>query len=42
MCCAGSCAAPCAMRIMLGAQDPVMHKLVPALVRQMGGGLSRN
>ncbi|NEY88892.1 alanine--tRNA ligase [Tabrizicola oligotrophica] len=22
---------------MLGAQDPVMHKLVPALVRQMGG-----
>jgi alanyl-tRNA synthetase len=24
---------------MLGAQDPVMHRLVPALVRQMGGGL---
>jgi alanyl-tRNA synthetase len=22
---------------MLGAQDPVMHRLVPALVRQMGG-----
>ncbi len=36
MCCAGSCAARCAMRIMLGAQDPVMHRLVPALVRQMG------
>jgi len=25
---------------MLGAQDPVMHRLVPALVRQMGGAYS--
>ena len=36
MCCAGSCAAPCATRIMLGAQDPLMYRLVPALVREMG------
>ena len=36
MCCAASCAAPCAMLSLLGAKDPLMHKLVPVLVREMG------
>ena len=36
MCCAASCAAPCVTRICFGAKDPVMFRLVPALVRQMG------
>ena len=36
MCCAASCAAPCAMRNLLGANDPLMWRLVPALVREMG------
>ncbi len=36
MCCAGSCAAPCATRICWGAKDPLMHRLVPALVAEMG------
>ena len=35
-CCAGSCAAPCAMLHMMGAREPLMYRLVPALVRQMG------
>ena len=35
-CCAGSCAAPCATCTMMGTREPVFHKLVPALVRQMG------
>jgi alanyl-tRNA synthetase len=26
---------------LLGAKEPLMHKLVPALVREMGAGLSR-
>ena len=36
MCCAGSCAAPCGTRRLLGARDPLMWRLVPALVREMG------
>ena len=36
MCCAASCAAPCAMPQLLGAADPLMWKLLPALVREMG------
>jgi alanyl-tRNA synthetase len=36
MCCAASCAAPCAMPNLLGASEPLMHKLVPTLVREMG------
>ena len=36
MCCAGSCAARCATPHMMGAREPLMHRLVPALVRQMG------
>ena len=41
MCCAGSCAAPCATPQLLGASEPLMWRLVPALVREMGAGLSR-
>ena len=29
MCCAGSCAGPCATRYLLGAGEPLMHRLVP-------------
>ena len=36
MCCAASCAARCATLHLLGAKDPLMWKLVPALVREMG------
>ena len=36
MCCGGSCAARCAMRQLLGAREPLMHRLVWALVREMG------
>ena len=36
MCCAASCAAPCATRRLLGARDPLMWRLVPALTREMG------
>ena len=36
MCCAGSCAAPCAMPISSAAKEPLMWRLVPALVREMG------
>ena len=36
MCCAGSCAARCATAQLLGAREPLMHRLVWALVREMG------
>ena len=36
MCCAGSCAAPCVTPIFSAAKEPLMWRLVPALVRQMG------
>ena len=36
MCCAGSCAARCAMRSCSARSDPLMHRLVSALVREMG------
>ena len=35
-CCAASCAAPCATRHLLGADEPLMYRLVPALVHEMG------
>ena len=35
-CSAASCAAPCATRICSAASDPLMYRLVPALVREMG------
>ena len=35
-CCAGSCAAPCATPICWAPSEPLMWRLVPALVRQMG------
>ena len=41
MCCAASCAAPCAMPQLLGAREPLMYRLVPALVARDGHGLSR-
>ena len=36
MCCAGSCAARCATRSCSARSDPLMHRLVWALVREMG------
>ena len=36
MCCAGSCAAPCAMRSCSARASRLMHRLVWALVREMG------
>ena len=36
MCCAASCAAPCAMRSCSAPREPLMWQLVPALVREMG------
>ncbi len=27
---------------LLGAKEPLMHRLVPTLVAEMGGGLSRS
>ena len=36
MCCAGSCAARCAMRSCSARSEPLMHRLVWALVREMG------
>ena len=36
MCCAGSCAAPCATRSCSAPREPLMHRLVRALVREMG------
>ena len=36
MCCAASCAAPCATRSCSGASEPLMWKLVPTLTREMG------
>ena len=36
MCCAASCAAPCAMRSCSAPREPLMWRLVPALVREMG------
>ena len=36
MCCAASCAAPCATRICSARKDPLMYRLVPALVAEMG------
>ena len=35
-CCAASCAAPCATPRLLGAREPLMWRLVPALTREMG------
>ena len=34
--CAGSCAARCGMRICSAPSEPLMHRLVPALVAEMG------
>ena len=34
MCCAASCAAPCA-RHLLGAKEPFLYRLVPAVVVEM-------
>ena len=36
MCFAASCAGPCAMRSFSARSDPLMYRLVPALVREMG------
>ena len=36
MCCAGSCGAACGHAQLLGAKEPLMWRLVPALVREMG------
>ena len=36
MCCAGSCAARCATRSCSARSEPLMHRLVWALVREMG------
>ena len=36
MCCAASCAAPCAMRSCSARSEPLMWRLVPTLVREMG------
>ena len=36
MSCGGSCAGRCATRICSGAKEPLMHRLVPALVGEMG------
>ena len=36
MCCAGSCAARCATRSCSAPREPLMHRLVWALVREMG------
>ena len=36
MCCAGSCAARMRHAHMLGAKDPLMYRLVPTLVAEMG------
>ena len=35
-CFAASCAAPCAMRSCSARKEPLMYRLVPALVREMG------
>ena len=35
-CSAASCAAPCATRTFSGATEPLMYRLVPALVHEMG------
>ena len=40
-CCAGSCGARMRHAHLLGAQDPVMWRLVPALVAEMGPRVSR-
>ncbi len=36
MSCAASCAAPCATRSFLGAREPVIYKVLPTLVAEMG------
>jgi alanyl-tRNA synthetase len=36
MCCAGSCAAPCATPICWARNEPLMHRLAPTLVAEMG------
>ena len=36
MCCGGSCAAPCATPICSAPKEPLMHRLVPALIDEMG------
>ena len=36
MCCAGSCAAPCAMRSFWARNEPLMSRLAPTLVAEMG------
>ena len=40
MCSAASCAAPCATRIILGAKEPLLYRLVPTLVDRDGPRLS--
>ena len=41
MCSAASCAAPCATRRFWARSDPLMWRLVPALIARDGPGLSR-
>ncbi len=41
MCSAASCAAPCGTRILLGAKEPLLYRLVPALIDRDGPRLSR-